>query len=552
MSLIWLAFVVCLTITQPHWSSTLPTNSLNTGAKSKSHRGNDVAKNAPRESLDAHNLTVNQENPESLNPTTHDVWVQMPRPAHVMRSKRDVWDDCFPASTRDPFQSILYLGDVITGILGNLGGVIPPITSMIRLGKSLFETNKCNGQSLWLYIDSHIQRSIKAAFNNKFRLTSEKLASDRQTQMKDFNRRLEWLEAGDRTSVEIKDVIDDMHDHLKTTDMTDRYNFVHYANIYNMDYGLATWYYADLVYKKTLLLTIMGVCEKLNEPDADPKYLTSFYARKLEELTSKAIRVAVKDGPATMKNLFWKDYSCDQTNWIYTTTYTLVYWFNEICRFNKHGWHYLKCTDFFGNEWKQHWKPGYNHNGNCDHTRSRYFNAASESADPKIIQKPVAEWMAQNFTLPILKLFGCNQIPSYSENDVKTDLPNAYFPSNCHSPCNHFGERYRWCIKGTSGGPGGSWGKCEFPASPGETPWRSDLRCGSSYQVNGKPGQCNPSGTYPCCSDRNWCGNTSKHCKCSSCIDYRVALESSPTTSESKWKSEINSILQCARNGRET
>ncbi|XP_035660233.1 uncharacterized protein LOC118404941 [Branchiostoma floridae] len=59
--------------------------------------------------------------------------------------------------------------------------------------------------------------------------------------------------------------------------------------------------------------------------------------------------------------------------------------------------------------------------------------------------------------------------------------------------------------------------------------WRDDLKCGTRYPALGaNPGQCNPSGTYPCCSPVGWCGNTDDHCKCSGCVDYRP-----------KWRSDL-------------
>ncbi|XP_035694513.1 uncharacterized protein LOC118428529, partial [Branchiostoma floridae] len=52
--------------------------------------------------------------------------------------------------------------------------------------------------------------------------------------------------------------------------------------------------------------------------------------------------------------------------------------------------------------------------------------------------------------------------------------------------------------------------------------WRADLRCGNSFPAPGAtPGECDPDGTYHCCSSYNWCGNTPAHCTCDGCIDYR-------------------------------
>merc|ERR1719268_587537 len=55
--------------------------------------------------------------------------------------------------------------------------------------------------------------------------------------------------------------------------------------------------------------------------------------------------------------------------------------------------------------------------------------------------------------------------------------------------------------------------------------WRKDGRCGNKFPLpNGSPGQCDPEGDGPkkgpCCSPKGFCGNTVKHCKCPTCIDY--------------------------------
>ncbi|CAL4145830.1 unnamed protein product, partial [Meganyctiphanes norvegica] len=61
-----------------------------------------------------------------------------------------------------------------------------------------------------------------------------------------------------------------------------------------------------------------------------------------------------------------------------------------------------------------------------------------------------------------------------------------------------------------------------------EITWRSDLRCGPEYLVNGQPATCNPNSQYPCCSPCGWCGNTRLHCYCRECLDYsKTASETS-------------------------
>ena len=57
--------------------------------------------------------------------------------------------------------------------------------------------------------------------------------------------------------------------------------------------------------------------------------------------------------------------------------------------------------------------------------------------------------------------------------------------------------------------------------------WRNDGKCGSGYPLpNGTAAQCDPDGENPCCSNRYWngeCGNTTEHCSCSHCADYKFA-----------------------------
>ena len=60
--------------------------------------------------------------------------------------------------------------------------------------------------------------------------------------------------------------------------------------------------------------------------------------------------------------------------------------------------------------------------------------------------------------------------------------------------------------------------------SGGTQMWRNDGKCGDGYPLpNGSAAQCDPDGENPCCSD-GWdgeCGNTTEHCSCSSCTDYK-------------------------------
>ena len=62
--------------------------------------------------------------------------------------------------------------------------------------------------------------------------------------------------------------------------------------------------------------------------------------------------------------------------------------------------------------------------------------------------------------------------------------------------------------------------------SGGTQMWRNDGKCGSDYPLpNGTAAQCDPDGGNPCCSDRfdRECGNTTEHCSCQDCTDYKFA-----------------------------
>jgi len=55
-----------------------------------------------------------------------------------------------------------------------------------------------------------------------------------------------------------------------------------------------------------------------------------------------------------------------------------------------------------------------------------------------------------------------------------------------------------------------------------EQHWRPDGHCGYRFPINGRSGECDPSGKNPCCSNYGWCGNTENHCRCIGCKDYRI------------------------------
>ncbi|CAH1244651.1 PCSK9 [Branchiostoma lanceolatum] len=61
---------------------------------------------------------------------------------------------------------------------------------------------------------------------------------------------------------------------------------------------------------------------------------------------------------------------------------------------------------------------------------------------------------------------------------------------------------------------------CQVSLAPKK--WREDGRCGQGYPAeDGRPAECNPDSGYPCCSSYNYCGNTTDHCECQDCVDYR-------------------------------
>merc|ERR1712117_625937 len=63
-----------------------------------------------------------------------------------------------------------------------------------------------------------------------------------------------------------------------------------------------------------------------------------------------------------------------------------------------------------------------------------------------------------------------------------------------------------------------------FTWATNSTDWRPDARCGAEYPLpDGRPGQCDPNGKWPCCSPAGWCGDSDDHCKCEGCTntDFR-------------------------------
>ncbi|KAI8507084.1 hypothetical protein Bbelb_155230 [Branchiostoma belcheri] len=59
--------------------------------------------------------------------------------------------------------------------------------------------------------------------------------------------------------------------------------------------------------------------------------------------------------------------------------------------------------------------------------------------------------------------------------------------------------------------------------------WRKDWRCGGRYTAeSGKPAECDPDSTTPCCSTGNWCGSSEDHCTCDGCVDFSDGYRNRP------------------------
>ena len=81
----------------------------------------------------------------------------------------------------------------------------------------------------------------------------------------------------------------------------------------------------------------------------------------------------------------------------------------------------------------------------------------------------------------------------------------------------------------------------DWRESNGTQKWRYDGKCGSEYPLpDGTVGQCDPDGDKPCCCD-DWshgvCGNTTAHCNCNYCTDYRrIYREWRESNGTLKWR----------------
>ena len=75
-----------------------------------------------------------------------------------------------------------------------------------------------------------------------------------------------------------------------------------------------------------------------------------------------------------------------------------------------------------------------------------------------------------------------------------------------------------------------------------EKTWRDDRNCGVGYPLpNGEASECDPDGFAPCCSNSKSfgkCGNTTEHCSCYSCTDYKFAKEWRESGSTQMWRND--------------
>ena len=75
--------------------------------------------------------------------------------------------------------------------------------------------------------------------------------------------------------------------------------------------------------------------------------------------------------------------------------------------------------------------------------------------------------------------------------------------------------------------------------SNGQHKWRYDGKCGSNYPLpDGTPAQCDPEGGNPCCNDLKdgQCGNSTNHCSCYKCTDYKILKDWRESDGQQKWR----------------
>ena len=85
----------------------------------------------------------------------------------------------------------------------------------------------------------------------------------------------------------------------------------------------------------------------------------------------------------------------------------------------------------------------------------------------------------------------------------------------------------------------------EWRESRGAQKWRYDGLCGTHTPLpDGTPGQCNPDGDKPCCSNYGECGHSVEHCTCYSCTNYTFVRDWWKSGGAQKWKND----RRCGRN----
>ena len=85
----------------------------------------------------------------------------------------------------------------------------------------------------------------------------------------------------------------------------------------------------------------------------------------------------------------------------------------------------------------------------------------------------------------------------------------------------------------------------EWRESNGTQKWRYDGRCGGNYPLpDGTLSQCDPDGDKPCCGEFGECGNTTEHCTCRTCTDYKLLKDWTESNGTQKWRYD----KKCGRN----
>ena len=74
--------------------------------------------------------------------------------------------------------------------------------------------------------------------------------------------------------------------------------------------------------------------------------------------------------------------------------------------------------------------------------------------------------------------------------------------------------------------------------SGGKQMWRNDGKCGFYHRLpNNKQAECDPDGERPCCGWDGVCSNTTEHCSCENCVDYRQLYRDwRKTEGKQKWR----------------